>query len=136
MRKPEQKLVGDLAESWEQPDLSTIVFKLRSGVTFHDGSPFTAEVAAWNFLRCRDHPKSFLKSQMANLASAEAVNRTTLRLKLKSPNAGFLYGLAKLQSGVAFVSKTAMDKLGDEDSRGVPSAPAPSDSSNGSPTTV
>jgi peptide/nickel transport system substrate-binding protein len=110
----EQKLVGDLAESWEQPDLSTIVFKLRSGVTFHDGSPFTAEVAAWNFLRCRDHPKSFLKSQMANLASAEAVNRTTLRLKLKSPNAGFLYGLAKLQSGVAFISKTAIDKLGDE----------------------
>jgi len=110
----EQKLVGDLAESWEQPDLSTIVFKLRSGVTFHDGSPFTAEVAAWNFLRCRDHPKSFLKSQMANLASAEAVSRTTLRLKLKSPNAGFLYGLAKLQSGVAFVSKTAMDKLGEE----------------------
>lgn len=110
----EQRLVGDLAESWEQPDLSTIVFKLKSGVTFHDGSPFTAEVAAWNFLRCRDHPKAFLKSQLANLASAEAVNQTTLRLKLKNPNAGFLIGLAKLQTGVAFVSKTAMDKLGEE----------------------
>ena len=110
----EQKLVGDLAESWEQPDLSTIVFKLKSGVTFHDGSPFTAEVAAWNFLRCRDHPKSFLKSQMANLASAEAVNRTTLRLKLTRPNAGFIFGLAKLQSGISFISKAAMDKLGEE----------------------
>jgi len=110
----EHALVGDLAESWEQPDLSTLVFKLKSGVTFHDGSPFSAEVAAWNFLRCRDHPKSFLKSQMANLASVEAAGATSLRLKFKSPNAGFLRGLGKLQSGVAMVSKAAMDKLGEE----------------------
>ncbi|HWU39563.1 MAG TPA: ABC transporter substrate-binding protein, partial [Candidatus Acidoferrum sp.] len=110
----EHTLVGDLAESWEQPDLSTLVFKLKSGITFHDGSPFTAEVAAWNFLRCRDHPKSFLKSQMANLASAEALGKGTLRLKFKSPNAGFLRGLGKGQSGVAMISKTAMDKLGEE----------------------
>jgi peptide/nickel transport system substrate-binding protein len=110
----EHALVGDLAESWEQPDLSTLVFKLKSGVTFHDGSPVTAEVVAWNFLRCRDHPKSFLKSQMANIASAEAVGKTTLRLKFKNPNAGFLRGLGKLQSGVAIVSKAAMDKLGEE----------------------
>jgi peptide/nickel transport system substrate-binding protein len=54
----EQKIVGDLAESWEQPDPKTLVFKLRQGVTFHDGGPFDAEVAAWNMLRVRDHPKS------------------------------------------------------------------------------
>jgi peptide/nickel transport system substrate-binding protein len=110
----EHKLVGDLAESWEQPDLSTIVFKLRSGVNFHDGSPLTAEIVAWNILRCRDHPKSFLKSIMAQVASAEAVSATTLRVKLKSPNAGFLPGLGKLQSGVSIISKAAVDKLGDE----------------------
>ena len=110
----EHKLAGDLAESWQQPDLSTIVFKLKSGVTFHDGSPFTAEVAAWNFLRCRDHPKSFLKSQMAAVASAEAVDKRTLRLRLKAPNAGFLPSLGKLQSGVAMISKTAVEKQGDE----------------------
>ena len=46
----EHKLVGDLAESWDQPDLKTIVFKLKSGIKFHDGSPFNAEVAAWNLL--------------------------------------------------------------------------------------
>src|SRR5215813_3130642 len=61
----EQKVVGDLAESWEQPDTKTMIFKLRQGVTFHDGSSFDAEVAAWNMLRVRDHPKSQWKTQLA-----------------------------------------------------------------------
>src|SRR6185436_16272660 len=34
-RTGEQKVVGDLADSWEQPDARTIVFKLKQGVTFH-----------------------------------------------------------------------------------------------------
>src|SRR5215212_11838544 len=39
--------VGVLAESWEStPDGKTITFKLRQGVTWHDGKPFTsADVA-------------------------------------------------------------------------------------------
>jgi peptide/nickel transport system substrate-binding protein len=35
-----------LAESWEQADPDTLRMKLRQGVTFHDGTPLTAEHAA------------------------------------------------------------------------------------------
>ncbi len=90
----EQKVVGDLADSWEQPDAKTIVFKLRQGVTFHDGSAFDADSAAWNVLRVRDHPKSQWKTQLGVLESAEALNKNTLRLRLKTPSPGFLRSMA------------------------------------------
>jgi len=110
----EHKLVGDLAESWDQPDLKTIVFKLKSGIKFHDGSPFNAEVAAWNLLRSRDHPKSYLKQQMSILESAEAPDATTLRIKLKAANAGFLRNLGYTGTAVPMISKVAVDKTGDD----------------------
>jgi nickel transport system substrate-binding protein len=41
-----------LAESWKTAaDQKTITFKLRSGVTFQDGTPFNSEAAKWNFER-------------------------------------------------------------------------------------
>ncbi len=39
-----------LAERWElQPDRTTWRFFLRRGVTFHDGSPFTADDVVWTW---------------------------------------------------------------------------------------
>lgn len=40
----DEQLVGVLAESWSSNDDATVwTFKLREGVTFHDGAPLTAE---------------------------------------------------------------------------------------------
>ena len=39
---PDNQLVPCLAESWEIADDNTVVFKLRPGVKFHNGDPFTA----------------------------------------------------------------------------------------------
>ncbi len=40
---PDLPLVGRLAESWYWPDNTTIEFKLRENVFFHDGTRFTAD---------------------------------------------------------------------------------------------
>src|SRR4030095_4511103 len=51
------KLVGDLAESWTvADDAKTYSFRLRSGVKFHDGSPFTAEQSKATYARIRNAP--------------------------------------------------------------------------------
>jgi peptide/nickel transport system substrate-binding protein len=45
------QLTPGLAESWsvDPADPSRWIFKLRQGVKFHDGSPFTADDVVWNF---------------------------------------------------------------------------------------
>jgi len=47
--------VPALAESWEtSDDLLEWTFKLREGVTFHDGTPFNADAVVFNFNRWRN----------------------------------------------------------------------------------
>ena len=47
-----------LATSWEFTDETTLVFTLREGVTFHDGTPFNAEAVAYNVDRVQNHPNT------------------------------------------------------------------------------
>ncbi len=58
------EIVPVLAEEYEQVDDTTWKFKLREGVTFHDGSEFNAEVVKANIERIKDvakaSPRSFL----------------------------------------------------------------------------
>jgi peptide/nickel transport system substrate-binding protein len=111
----QHKIVGHLAESWEQPDPRTYVFKLKRGVKFHDGTPFDAESARWNLLRLRDHPKSSRKNYLASVEAVEARDRYTLLVRHQTPRAAFLSNLAyHWAARVHMVSKAAVDKLGDE----------------------
>src|SRR5438309_7763554 len=79
-----------LAESWQQPDPKTLVFKLRQGVKFHDGTDFTAEAAKFNFVRMKTETKSVRKGELANVDSVDVVDPFTLRLNLKKPDAALL----------------------------------------------
>ena len=46
------KFVPGLATNWQvSPDGRVYTFKLRQGVTFHNGEPFNAQTAKWNLER-------------------------------------------------------------------------------------
>ncbi|HET9580372.1 MAG TPA: ABC transporter substrate-binding protein, partial [Usitatibacter sp.] len=57
-RDANMKLVPALAASWRAIDDLTWEFKLRKGVKFHDGSPFTAEDVAFTLKRVPNVPNS------------------------------------------------------------------------------
>src|SRR3989440_9782535 len=46
-------LVPKLAESWQRVNDTTWRFKLRAGVKFHDGTPFTADDVVFSYERAR-----------------------------------------------------------------------------------
>lgn len=48
---PDYQVEPLLAESWEFIEPNTFRFKLREGVTFHDGTPFTSEAVVWTMGR-------------------------------------------------------------------------------------
>ena len=102
-----------LAESWTvSEDGKTVTFKLRGGVTFHDGTALDAEAVAFSLQRLKDAgAKSPLASGMAIIAGIEAVDRQTLRLTLTSPSATLFSTLSMPYAGI--VSPTAVKQEGD-----------------------
>ncbi|SMR83616.1 peptide/nickel transport system substrate-binding protein [Aliiroseovarius halocynthiae] len=69
MPTEEGDIVGLLAESWTSNDsLDEWRFKIRSGVTFHDGSPLTAETVAANLTKFREQ-SSLRIAPVASIAS-------------------------------------------------------------------
>lgn len=87
------KLRPALATAWTRKDPTTWVLTLRSGVTFHNGEPFDASVAAWNLNRAKTHPKSEFKAYASPVAEARALNATTLELKTAGPAPDLLSNL-------------------------------------------
>jgi peptide/nickel transport system substrate-binding protein len=91
-----------LAESWEvSEDGKTYTFKLRSGVTFHDGSPFNAEAVKFNFDRMLDEQHPYhdtgpfpLAFFFSTVEEVSAVDDLTVEFRLSEPFAPFLSNLA------------------------------------------
>ena len=79
------RLVPWLAVSWSQPDSRTWRFKLRPGVKFHDGSPFTADDVVFSVERVLS-PSSQLKSTVQGVASAKKIDDLTVDLIMNESN--------------------------------------------------
>jgi peptide/nickel transport system substrate-binding protein len=70
-----------LAESWQRTDPKTYVFKLRHGITFHDGTDFDAAAVKWNVERILD-PATKARVRDLDVVEAVSTSRDTSRASL------------------------------------------------------
>src|SRR5438046_3155353 len=87
----------DLATDWRL-DGTTATFTLRQGVKFHDGSDWNADVAKFNLERMND-AKSQARAFVTGITSIEAVDASTLRLRLSAPLGSLLSNLSQSADG-------------------------------------
>jgi peptide/nickel transport system substrate-binding protein len=82
-----QNLQPGLATSWRAVDDTTWEFKLRDGVTWHDGALFTAEDVVFTLGRAGavpNSPSSFVVYTRP-IRAAEIIDKLTVRLRTEAP---------------------------------------------------
>ncbi len=104
----------EMVQSWEFPNPTTAVFKIRPGMKFHDGSSADVEAIRWNLDRLMNHKRSRAKTYVEAISSVEVVDANTIKLNLKAPTAALLANLARGTDPMMMVSKAAVEKEGDD----------------------
>jgi peptide/nickel transport system substrate-binding protein len=110
---PGNDMAPCLAESWrESPDGLTYDFKLREGLKFHNGDPFTAEDVKFSFLRYRGASAKLLHDRVK---SVDLVDPYRVRFVLHKPWPDFLVFYATPATGAAWiVPKKYIEKVGED----------------------
>ena len=87
-RDRDAELSPGLAIDWRIVDETTWEFILRPGVTFHDGSSFNAEAAAYSVNRMvAEDFETQRGSYIRGIAGAEVLDENTIRVLTDGPNA-------------------------------------------------
>lgn len=90
----EGEVQPQLAESWEvNGDRTVYTFTLHEGVTFSDGSPFTADDVVSSIERVQDDWTLSLRSKMDVVRKAEATSDTEVAVTLKHPSNSWLFDM-------------------------------------------
>lgn len=74
-----------LAESWENTEPTKWVFNLRKGVTFHDGTPFTADDVIFSWQRALTDG-SDMKGYAGKAADIKKIDDHTIEVTTPEPN--------------------------------------------------
>lgn len=108
-------LKGDLAERFEALDATTLAFRLRPGVRFHDGTPLTADDVKFSLERVMDPATaSPNRGKLAQVDAITVVDPLTVHLTTKAPFAPLLSYLTNTRTGTQIVSRAAVRTLGEE----------------------
>ena len=93
-RKYDLSLEPDLAESWSNIDDVTWEFKLREGVTFHDGTPFTADDVLYSFRRVTQE-NAEMSGFLSSVETMEKIDDYTIHIITKGPDPILLQNLSQ-----------------------------------------
>ncbi|AYF41777.1 ABC transporter substrate-binding protein [Ethanoligenens harbinense] len=93
------RIVPDLAQSYTvSSDLTTVDFKLRQDVVFHDGSKMTSKDVKYSFDRLcgktTDQTKPLSATLAKSISNVEAVGDYEVKITLTAPDASFVSKLA------------------------------------------
>lgn len=121
---PGHKMGPSLAESWqESPDGKTYEFKLRAGLTFHNGDPLTTEDVKFSFERYKGAGATTLREHVDQV---EIVDARVVRFHLKAPWPDFMtfYGTTATAAGLV-VPKKYLTQVGEDGFRKHPVGAGP-----------
>jgi peptide/nickel transport system substrate-binding protein len=108
---PGNLMSPSLAESWKvSPDGRVYEFKLREGVKFHNGDPFTAEDVRWSFHRAKG-----AKVLQEKVRDVEIVGPHRVRFHLHEPWPDFMTFYGTFATSAAWIApKKYMEQVGVE----------------------
>ncbi len=97
-----KQLVPLLAESWQtSDDGKAITLKLKTGVTFQDGTPFNAEAVRFTFKRFKETgTKSPIYDGVKQIEDIQVLDDQSVRFTFKEPAANFWSTLAMPYAGI------------------------------------
>ena len=110
---PGNNMAPSLAESWtESPDGLVYEFKLRQGLRFHNGDPFTADDVKFSFHRYKGAAAKLLHERVK---SVDIVDPHRVRFVLHRPWPDFMKFYATPATGAAWiVPKKYIERVGDD----------------------
>ena len=116
------KIVPQIATSWKLLNDTTMEFKIRTDVKFHDGTPLTAGDVVFSIKRITNPDfKSPQLGQFNSIVDATATAPDTVVVKTAKPYPPLLAQLVKL----SIVSKAYVEKVGNEKMSQVPMGSGP-----------
>lgn len=110
---PNLELSPGIAISWEALDDTTWQINLREGVTFHDGTPLTADDVIFSLDRTDEVPNSPapFSDMVSNIAAMEKVDDLTVKIVTQTPAPRLIEDIGR----VFIVSKAAAEGATSED---------------------
>jgi peptide/nickel transport system substrate-binding protein len=109
---------GLLAESWEMKG-NKLQFKLRKGVRFHDGTPFTAKDVVASYKRILTDKQSLMAPNLRNIKEMETPDDATVLLTLKRADATALEDFTNRP----IMKQAVAEKMGDADNPPIGTGP-------------